>query len=138
MAMKTSFGARLRAERLRRELTQEQFATIGGVSRVSQHLYENDARSPDTDYLLKLAEHGVDVGKLLMPGRVEHRPADRSALLMAFRVVDQMARDALGNPLPLDERERHFNTLITALETSQAVTSLSGNQALPGKISIAS
>jgi len=131
--MATSFGARLREERSRRQLTQEQFAAIGGVSRVSQHLYENDARCPDTDYLSKLAEHGIDVGKLLMPERVEHRSPDRSALLMAFRVVDQMARDALGNPLPLDERERHFNTLITALETSQPGAGVASNPAASAK-----
>lgn len=136
--MATSFGARLREERNRRQLTQEQFAAIGGVSRVSQHLYENDARCPDTGYLSKLAEHGIDVGKLLMPERVERRTPDRSELLKAFRIVDQVARDALGNPLPLDERERHFNTLIAALETSQSDSGGASNPAAQPKISTAS
>lgn len=48
-----SFGSRLRQERDRLRLTQEKFAELGGVKRVSQHLYEQDVRVPDINYLIR-------------------------------------------------------------------------------------
>jgi transcriptional regulator with XRE-family HTH domain len=44
-----SFGRRLREARDRLRLTQQQFAELGGVKRVSQHLYEQDAGVPDPE-----------------------------------------------------------------------------------------
>lgn len=79
-------------DRLR--LTQEQFAELGGVKRVSQHLYEQDARVPDLNYLLRLKEHGVDVGHLVLGNSVSRAsatPNSTDLYVAAFRTVDEFA-----------------------------------------------
>lgn len=114
-----SFGSRLRAEREARRLTQEQFAALGGVKRVSQHLYEQDVRVPDLNYLLRLQEHGVDIGRLFLQetsalgGRTGATALDMC--VAAFRTVDEFARNASGEPLPYPERERFFTFLCSTL-----------------------
>lgn len=54
-------AARLREERARLGLTAERQAGLGGVTRGTQFGYEAGERSPDTDYLRALSQHGVDV-----------------------------------------------------------------------------
>ena len=113
-----SFGRRLREARDRLRLTQEQFAELGGVKRVSQHLYEQDARVPDLNYLLRLKEHGVDVGHLVLGNSVSRAsatPNSTDLYVAAFRAVDEFARDDAGNPLPYAERERFFSFLCATL-----------------------
>lgn len=113
-----SFGRRLREVRERLRLTQEQFAELGGVKRVSQHLYEQDARVPDLNYVQHLKDHGVDVGYLILGSNTDQGSATYSPVdlyVAAFRTVDEFARDGAGNPLPYAERERFFSFLCTTL-----------------------
>jgi len=113
-----SFGARLRAERGRLQLTQQQFAELGGVKRVSQHLYEQNARVPDLNYFLKLHEHAVDVGFLVLgtaSGSKSERSLPLSLAAAAFRAVDEFARDSDGELLSFRDRERFFSFLCAAL-----------------------
>lgn len=56
---------RIRAERERLGLTQAAFAEIGGVGRATQLFYENVDRYPDTLYLEKLSQAGVDIAYLV-------------------------------------------------------------------------
>ncbi|HDR9508338.1 transcriptional regulator [Burkholderia cepacia] len=56
-----TIGTRLREERLRLGLSQDEFAAVGGVLRRAQSNYEADERSPDAKYLSAVAELGVDV-----------------------------------------------------------------------------
>jgi transcriptional regulator with XRE-family HTH domain len=115
-----SFSARLRAERSRLKLTQEQFGELGGVKRVTQYLYEQDGgRVPDINYLLRLNEHAVDVVYLVL-GHTNSGSRGRKELSMpsnlaAFRAVDEFARDKNGDLLPYIERERFFQFLCAAL-----------------------
>lgn len=117
-----SFGRRLREARERLRLTQEQFAELGGVKRVSQHLYEQDARVPDLNYLLRLKEHGVDVGHLVLGSSSRSSAGDApiDLYVAVFRTVDEFARDDAGNPLPYAERERFFSFLCTTLSQTSA------------------
>lgn len=117
-----SFGGRLRQERDRLRLTQEKFAELGGVKRVSQHLYEQDVRVPDINYLTRLKEGGVDVWFLIDGTRQPAGAAGvpTSVLVSAFRAVDELALDADGQPLPLAERERLFSFLISLLHEGSA------------------
>ena len=69
-----SFAERLKEIRLKKNLTQEAFAEIAGVTKKSQINYEKGERSPDADYLMHLAEAGMDV-KYLLSGK-----RDRSKL----------------------------------------------------------
>ncbi|WP_217426194.1 helix-turn-helix domain-containing protein [Pandoraea commovens] len=62
-------GNRLRDERKRLNLNQEEFASIGGVTRRAQTTYENGRRVPDARYLSAVAGIGVDVQYVLTGAR---------------------------------------------------------------------
>ena len=62
----STLGSRLREERKRLGLLQPAFAEVGGVKRVTQHLYEQDERVPDANYLLRVHAHGADIGYILL------------------------------------------------------------------------
>jgi transcriptional regulator with XRE-family HTH domain len=52
---------RLREERKRLGLTQEELAIIGGVKVNAQSIYERGVRVPNAIYLANIAKAGVDV-----------------------------------------------------------------------------
>lgn len=54
-------GERLRQERTRLGLRQDDFAQLGGVNRNTQGSYEKGERNPDVAYLAAVAGAGVDV-----------------------------------------------------------------------------
>lgn len=56
-----SFGGRLKEERERLGYSQEAFGSIGGIQKLAQRNYEKDKRFPDSLYLSKIGEAGVDV-----------------------------------------------------------------------------
>lgn len=61
----TGIGPRLRQERHRLKLSQSALGAVGGVETNAQGNYENGTRWPKADYLLRLAEAGVDITYLL-------------------------------------------------------------------------
>ncbi|WP_232338784.1 helix-turn-helix domain-containing protein [Burkholderia cenocepacia] len=63
-------GSRLREERLRIGLSQDEFAAVGGITRRSQSAYESDERSPDASYLLGVRAIGVDIYYVLTGERI--------------------------------------------------------------------
>ncbi len=123
MEATTTLGSRLREERKRLGLLQPAFAEIGGVKRVTQHLYEQNERVPDANYLLRMHEHGVDILYVLL-GRRQIRRAiaiDLEVLGNIYRAVDDYGRDDMGEPLPLVERQRLFSLLVAAQSDSPVV-----------------
>lgn len=56
-----SIGERLRSERSRLGMNQDELAKVGGVQRSAQSNYERGDRSPDATYLALVAAAGVDV-----------------------------------------------------------------------------
>lgn len=56
-----NIGARIKQERERLELTQDAFASLGGVGKRALANYEKGDRSPDATFLSSLATAGVDV-----------------------------------------------------------------------------
>lgn len=91
--MKT-IGERLRSERLRLGLSQEDFAAIGRLGRRTIGYYESNSRSPDAAFLMTLHNIGVDIGFVLIGHPDEstsalavpsQRPMDASALAMLYR-----------------------------------------------------
>lgn len=69
----TEIGPRLREERTRLKLSQSGLGAIGGVETNAQGNYESGARSPKADYLLRIAEAGVDLNYVLTGAR-QHEP----------------------------------------------------------------
>ncbi|WP_240349411.1 helix-turn-helix domain-containing protein [Halomonas binhaiensis] len=77
--VRVSFHERLKAERLRMQLSQEKFAQLAGVSNRSQANYESGDRKPQIDYIEALADAGVDT-LYLMTGRKEAAAPDAASL----------------------------------------------------------
>lgn len=65
-----SIGDRLRIERKRLALTQQEMADIGGVKTNAQGNYENNSRMPKADYLASLCRNGVDIVFVLIGERM--------------------------------------------------------------------
>lgn len=57
----STYGKRLRQERLRLHLTQKLLAQAGGVSRHAQSAYERGISLPRAPYLAAITLQGVDV-----------------------------------------------------------------------------
>lgn len=94
----TTFGERLKAERIRLGFKQNDFAEKVGVTVQSQIRYENDKSSPDESYLAKALALEFDVVFLLSGKRTE--PAGllegESEFIELYRKMDsQEKRDAL-------------------------------------------
>ena len=112
----SSFGQRLKLERLRRQLSQQEVATHCGVARTTQNSYEKDKRSPGLDYVQKLGELGFNLPYLLNakpppPSITEGLQATPEALGNAYRIVDEFCVDSAGNRLPLESRLQFFQLL---------------------------
>ena len=110
----TGFGQRLRQERMRLKLSQSALGSIGGVETNAQGNYESGARSPKADYLLRVAEGGVDITYVLTGVRRE-APQTLPAANPGF---DQEAQGALGEVhmcKVTDQLHRNLHGLIDAL-----------------------
>ncbi|SDJ88749.1 XRE family transcriptional regulator [Billgrantia gudaonensis] len=57
----SNLGERLRQERIRLGMSQEEFGAVGGVKKVAQSNYETGKRFPDSQYMERLAASGVDI-----------------------------------------------------------------------------
>lgn len=121
-----TLGQRLKEERKRLGLVQTAFAEIGGVKRVTQHLYEQDVRTPDCSYLLSLKEAGLDVVYVLLGRRYNADGVDLELNTLAniYRAIDEVARDSSGEPLSIDERTRLYTLLVSALSGEQTQASI--------------
>jgi len=89
------FSQRLREERKRLGLSQEAFASLGGVSKNTQSNYETGANLPDVGYLNTIRGFGVDSGYVLTgirtfdPSAIEHA---QPAATLAARLVQERKR----------------------------------------------
>ncbi|MCG8996379.1 helix-turn-helix domain-containing protein [Laribacter hongkongensis] len=83
---KSELGARLRAEKLRLGLTQRDMARLGGVSPATYSGYENNKSVPTLEFVIQLANHGVDPWFLMfgVPSPDALAP-DEGLLLMDYR-----------------------------------------------------
>lgn len=92
-------GERIAEERKRMGLSQAAFAERVGVSFSSQRRYENETRTPDTEYLSALVDVGVDMdyvftGKRDIPERWEARANSR--ILVNIALALNIESDAFG------------------------------------------
>jgi transcriptional regulator with XRE-family HTH domain len=81
------FHRRLISERQRLKLTQQQVATIAGVSVPTQIGYEQGLRSPPSEYMAKLHEPGFDVLFVLLGESTTDLAADAIDWVLMGRIV---------------------------------------------------
>ena len=87
-------GARLRSERERLGLTQEQLGLVAGTNRMTPSRYEQGSRLPTLGFLAAVASVGVDVDYVLNGKRsvVALGLDDASLLGAAVATVDEWAK----------------------------------------------
>lgn len=93
------FSERLKEERERLGLSQTDFGEKCGVKKLAQINYEKGERKPDSDYLQKAHELGVDIGYLFSGHRTSPStmPTEELFLLDNFRkFTEQEKRMFLG------------------------------------------
>ncbi|MGQ7242797.1 XRE family transcriptional regulator [Salinicola sp. V024] len=78
----SNIGERLRQERTRLGMSQEDFGAIGGVKKVAQSNYETGKRHPDTAYLERILQIGVDVHFVLYGSRLDITASPEPVALM--------------------------------------------------------
>ncbi|QTT81056.1 helix-turn-helix transcriptional regulator [Pseudomonas chlororaphis] len=92
-----SVGDRLREERVRLNLNQEDLAQVGGVNRNTQGSYERGARNPDSAYLIAISDLGVDVMFVLTGTRAVSGSlsADEAQIIVQYRHIPEQDQRAL-------------------------------------------
>lgn len=121
----TTFGERLREERARLGMTQDEMAEVGGVGRTTQHIYEQDIRAPNLGYLDLLRNRGADLSYLVLGVRhvveaADAIPLNPQTLSNVYRLVDEVGVDTLGQLLPLEARVRVFQVMCASLKAHGA------------------
>lgn len=89
--MSTGPGDRLKEERLRLGLTQEQFGALGGVRKQAQLKYEKGERKPDAAYFEGIAAAGANVSYILTGKTEEERQTALEDRLDAIKECTQKA-----------------------------------------------
>ncbi|MBV6863782.1 MULTISPECIES: helix-turn-helix domain-containing protein [Xanthomonas] len=87
-------GKRLKEERKRLRLTQQEMADACGISKWAQLYFEKDQNMPGGAYLLAAHARGVDIMYVLLEQRVELDPSE-AALVAAFRAASHEVRTAM-------------------------------------------
>ncbi|WP_122300423.1 helix-turn-helix transcriptional regulator [Pseudomonas syringae] len=93
------FGERLREERERLGLSQQELADLCGVTMRSQRNYEKGERQPDTSYLEPFAQAGGDLlyiitGQTLKPPPVKPVEIDLARLARIIDMLEDLAKRA--------------------------------------------
>jgi len=109
------FGSRLKLERKRLKLSQEQFALIGGVQRVAQIQYENENTSPTIRYLNLIGNAGVDLMFLLHGIYTDPEPLPRIRMQAienkTFELIDAYAETTSTGKMSADMFRMLFNLI---------------------------
>lgn len=93
-------GSRLKAERKRLGLSQQDFGAIGGVEANAQGKYENGERIPRSDYLAALGKKGMDVLYVLSgertPITVDSLTEAERAIITHYRALNEEDQSAIS------------------------------------------
>ncbi len=95
----SELGDRLLSERKRLALSQTDFAELGSVTKNTQFLYETNKRKPTGEYLMGVAEAGVDVLFVLTGRETPEAEAslakDEKTLVRAYRTMEKTGQSSL-------------------------------------------
>lgn len=115
----TTVGFRLKQERQRLSMSQDDFSAVCGMKRRAQMSYEHDERSPDAEYLRALAEIGVDI-QFVITGiaSMSTLSKDENELLVTYRSLDVKGKarvlgvaEGLSDPEPADLKKSKANVV---------------------------
>lgn len=121
--MSDTFGQRLRQERERAGLTQEQFATLAGMSRLAQYKYETGQSQPSVEYLAALHQAHVDAYYLLTGQRLSSTQIDWGIAKEAFNFVHKHFTTKPGKSYTADQLFEVFQRLLmTMMDESTSVS----------------
>lgn len=111
-------GKRLKEERKRLRLTQQEMADACGISKWAQLYFEKDQNMPGGAYLLAAHARGVDILYVLLEQRMELDPSE-TALVAAFRAAPNEVRAAmLSNLGTVPERSEKVAPVVTFNDNS--------------------
>ena len=110
-------GKRLREERERLGLSQEELAEAAGVRRITVYQYERGDRRPSTDFMVALLPAGLSLqylffGEHQVIDRDEDRFVDADLAIELHMLVDQCGVDSKGRLLQSEYRNALFAQLL--------------------------
>lgn len=116
------FGERLKLERKRLGMNQEEFGAKAGIQRFTQYQYEAEVNSPNVRYLASILEIGVDLTYVLYGIRVNQMSLPQTdmqaAERKAFELIDQNETN-LGEKLTPEKRYVMFDLIRAHLVQSK-------------------
>jgi len=111
----SGFGERLREERKRLGLSQDEFAERVGIKRLAQLQYEKEVREPRTSYLAALGVLGVSLNYLLFGKRSssESMTPDETRRIekKIFDLIDEYVANQCGGVLSSEGRYVLFEVM---------------------------
>ncbi len=106
-AVAPGFGERLRIERERLGMSQEEMAAIFGVKRLAQSQYEKEVTAPTVRYLAEIAKNGVDLHFLIFGIKINKLPNTaeiREKEKQIFHLIEEFAARSPDKNLSADAR----------------------------------
>ncbi|MDH0744813.1 helix-turn-helix domain-containing protein [Pseudomonas sp. GD03842] len=95
-----NIGRRLKEERKRLGLSQQEFGAVGGVEANAQGKYESGERIPRADYLADLEKRGVDILYVLSgkrtPLAIDALSEAERAIITHYRALGEKDRYAIS------------------------------------------
>ena len=114
-----SLPDRLRQERKRLHLTQEEFGRLGGVTKTAQWLYESGRNWPTTEYLESLRLNDIDVGFIATGMRLSNDRLDWVILKNAFLLIQHSFAERTDLNFSAEQLYDAFKSVV---EASMGVT----------------
>lgn len=113
-----AFSLRLREERKRLKLSQEEFGRLGGVSKTAQYLYESEKNWPTLEYLEALRLRGIDVGFIATGKRVNQDNLDWELLKNAFLLIQRSFAQRQDMSFTAEQLFAAFKSVVNAANGS--------------------
>lgn len=113
--MRIEIGARLKEERERLGMTQQDFAALGGASKRSQIEWEKGGQVPNAEFLAAIDGRGVDVLYIVTGRRyeVEQVDAELQRMADAWETLDR-ALAQVGRTLSPEKKRKAAEALYRA------------------------
>lgn len=109
------FGRRLKSERKRLKLSQDELATAGGVKRLAQINYENEVTYPSIKYLYLISEHGVNIEYLIFGENTPDYQAQEEIENHTFELLELCAKRFPEGKLSADVYKTLFKLIKSTL-----------------------